>query len=290
MSLLEQLVGELRGLLLGASAAGPPAPELTDPAAEIAAANQRLRDTAKWILTSFAAVGAILVGGLQLSNIGKLTDETPDTRVLASLVGISVAALGVAIAIGFMSSVLQPTLNSFRSADKKPKVADEALAEPMKITYADLKSAIAERDAAVDQAKKEHGTSSSEYRDALAERNAWEDTRQDALTLIGTELLWHRYGNARRAVIVGIFLVLGGVVAFAWGANPPEDGKEKPPVVLAQAPLLLDVHLTAAGVAALKKHRAAASPICRCCRLAARRRSARWSPFQGRSARRCGSS
>jgi hypothetical protein len=254
VSLLDQLIGEVAGLLGGAKkddAAAKPA----GPAAEIAASNQRLRDTAKWILTSFAAVGAILVGGLQLSNIGKLTGETPDTRVWATLVGIAVAAFGVAVAIGFMSSVLQPTLNSFRSADKNTDVADRALAEPMGLTYAQLKAKIAEKDAAVETARKNHGYDSDAYRDALAERNAWEETRQDALTLIGTELLWHRYTNARRAVLVAIFLILGGVVAFAWGANPPEDEKEKPAVTLGQAPLLLDVHLSDAAVAALKKAR-----------------------------------
>lgn len=92
-----------------------------DPKAEITAANQRLRDTAKWIVTSFAAVGAILVAGLQLSSIGKRTAETPDERVWATLVGIAAAALGVAIVIGSMSSVLQPALNSLggRKADRR---------------------------------------------------------------------------------------------------------------------------------------------------------------------------
>lgn len=252
MSLLDQLIGKVAGLLGGAKK--DDAAKSAGPAAEIAASNQRLRDTAKWILTSFAAVGAILVGGLQVSNIGKLTGETPDARVWATLVGIAVAALGVALAIGFMSSVLQPTLNSFRSADKNTDVADRALAESMRVTYAQLKAKIAEKDAAVETAKNQ-GYDSDAYRDALADRNAWEETRQDALTLIGTELLWHRYTNARRAVLAAIFLVLGGVVAFAWGANPPEDEKEKPAVTLDQAPLLLDVHLSDAGVAALKKAR-----------------------------------
>ena len=125
MALLDQLLGELKSVLAGgkkAVAAETP----TSPAGEIAAANQRLRETAKWILTSFAAAGAILVGGLQLSSIGKLTGETPDARVWAALAGIAVAALGVALAIGFMSGVLQPTLNSFRSADKHTDVADRA--------------------------------------------------------------------------------------------------------------------------------------------------------------------
>lgn len=72
--------------------------------------------------------------------------------------------------------------------------------------------------------------------------------------MIGAEILWRRYKRARRAVIAGVFLVFAGSVAFAWGANPPE-GESDAPVTLAQAPLLLDVQLTDAGVAALKKAR-----------------------------------
>src|SRR5205823_4394796 len=145
-----------------------------------------------------------------------------------AILGIAAAALGVALAIGFMSSVLQPTLNSFRSADKNTKVADEALKEPMGLTQ--LKAKIAEKDASVEETKENSGTDSDAYKNALADRNAWEETRQDALTLIGTELLWHRYNNARRALIVAICLVLAGVVAFAWGANPPDNGKKALPV------------------------------------------------------------
>jgi hypothetical protein len=251
---IEELLAELAALLGGgAKPAAEGAP--SDPAAEITAANQRLRDTAKWLLTSFAAVGAILVGGLQLSSIGKLTSESPDGRIWATLVGIGVAALGVAIAIGFMSSVLAPHLNSFRSADKNTSAADSALKEPIGMTYRQLKKKISDKDKAVNAAREQHGTASPEYRDAVAAREKWEPTRRDALTLIGAELLWDRYKKARRAVVVAIFFVLGGVVAFAWGANPPDDEKEKPPVALGQAPLLLKVTLTPAGVAALKEAR-----------------------------------
>jgi hypothetical protein len=251
---IEELLAEFQALL-GRDGTSATEPRPADPAAEIAAANQRLRDTAKWLLTSFAAVGAIIVAGLQLSSIGKLTSESPQARIWATLLGIAVAAIGVAIAIGFMSSVLAPHLNSFRSADENTDAADRALEEPLGMTYEQLKTKISERDAAVTKARQEHGTNSSEYRTALAARDKWEPTRRDALTLIGAELLWDRYKTARIAVIIAIFLVLGGVVAFAWGANPPDEAKQKPQVALGQAPLLLKVTLTPAGVAALKDAR-----------------------------------
>jgi hypothetical protein len=196
-----------------------------------------------------------LVGGLQLSSIGDLTGDTPRARIWATIGGIAAAGIGIAIAIAFISRVLQPMLNSFRAADKDTAAADRALAEPLGMTYAKLKETIAELDAAVDRVSENTGADSTQYRDTLAAREAWEETRRGALRLIGTEILWTRYRDAKVAVIVAIFLVLGGVVAFAWGANPPDDEKENAPVTLGQAPLLLDVHLTSAGADALRKAR-----------------------------------
>jgi hypothetical protein len=250
VSSIESLLGDLAAALTGEKKLAAETKPV-DHAAEVAAANQRVRDTAKWILTSFAAVGAILVGGLQLSSIGKLTAETPDARIWATLIGIFAATIGVALAIGFMSSVLQPQLRSLRQADKDPDTASDALAEPLGMKYSELKTKLDEKYKAVDDAKEQYGTTSNQYREAVATRQKWEDTWQDALTLIGSEFLWKRYKTARIAVVVAIFLVLGGVVAFAWGANPPDKANEETAVTLGQAPLLLDVHLTPAGVTAL---------------------------------------
>lgn len=256
MADVEELIRRFLASLAPEPAKTEPEGKVTDAYAEIAGANKRVRETAKWILTSFAAVGAILVAGLQLSSLGKLTGETPDGRIVAALAGIVLAAIGVVLAIGFMSSVLAPLRTSFRIANKYPDVTDRVLGDCELIhkTYPQLKEKIAEKDAALDAARK-LGASSPEYKKARAEREAWEKNKHAALVYIGAELLWERYKRARRAVIVAVFLIVGGVVAFAWGANPPGDEKEAAPVVLGQAPLFLDVTLTPPGVAALKKKR-----------------------------------
>lgn len=260
MAEVEELLRRLVASLAGPAKTQPEvAPD--DPYAEITAANKHLRETAKWILTSFAAVGAILVAGLQLSSLGKLTSETPDARIVAALAGVAFAAIGVVLAIGFMSSVLAPLRTSFHTADKHQDVTERVLGdrELLRRTYPELKEKIAEKDAAVDEARK-LGTSSADYKQARAEREAWEKNKQAALVYIGAELLWDRYKRARGAVIVSVFLIVGGVVAFAWGANPPSDETKSPSVVLGQAPLLLDVTLTPAGIAALKGKRTCERP------------------------------
>lgn len=159
-----------------------------------------------------------------------------------------------------MSTVLEPFLNTFRTADKHPDITQRVLGdrEILRRTYPELKAKIEEKDAAVDEARK-LGTDSPQYKQARAEREAWERNKRAALVHIGAELLWERYKTARVAALFALFLVFAGVVAFAWGANPPDDQKEAPPVVLGQAPLLLDVTLTSKGVAALRAKRTSAT-------------------------------
>lgn len=264
MSALDNLLRAIASALGGGpeESTRPEAESPPDPAAEVAAVNKQLRETAKWILTSFAAVAAILVGGLQLSSIGKLTAETPDARVWAALGGIATAALGVAIAVGFMSRVLEPALNSLSTVADDVHAADQALAEPMGMTFNDLKGKIDTLDADVKRAKAK-GTSSPEYRAALEARNKWEPTRQDALVLIGAERLRSRYETARKAIVAAVILVVAGVVAFAWGANPPDDEKEAEPVTLAEVPVLLNVRLSDTGVTALEIARGCDRPLAR---------------------------
>lgn len=235
-------------------------PKVVDSISAIRKANEELRATAKWILTSFAAVGAILVAGLQLASLGKLTGDVPDARIAAALAGIAAAALGVGIAIWFTSNVLAPFLNSFRRAEEEPEAAARVLAdrELVGVTYAELKTRIKQADAALANVA-DKGLDDPAYQAAWRLRDEWEKSKGLALTAIGSELLWRRYERARMAVIWAIALITIGVVAFAWGANPPEDEKEKPPVALGQAPLLLDLTLTAAGVDALKKARGCAT-------------------------------
>jgi len=65
-------------------------------------AADRIRESAKWLVASFAAVGALLIAGLQIADIGSLTDE----RLAWAIVGIIVGVLGVVVAIAAASSVV----------------------------------------------------------------------------------------------------------------------------------------------------------------------------------------
>jgi len=68
-------------------------------------AAERVRDTAKWILASFGAIGAALIVGIQFSDIGTLTG----TRLATALLALSIAFLGIVVAIRAVSALLLPT-------------------------------------------------------------------------------------------------------------------------------------------------------------------------------------
>lgn len=230
-----------------------PPPDDADPYAEIRAANDKVRETAMWIVTSFAAIGAVLLGGIQLSNVGKLTEDVPEERISATIAGVVLAGLGVGIAIWFTSSVLVPFLNSFRTLDKHQDVAKRVLddKEILGLTYEQLKAGVTKARNDVEAAE---GKSSEEYAAALALWKEWENSKQAALTVVGSELLADRFRDARVAVLAGVGLATLGLGLFAWGANPPESESDAP-VALARAPVVLNITLTEAGVTALQESR-----------------------------------
>jgi hypothetical protein len=224
--------------------------------AAIQKANDQIRTTAKWLVTSFAAIGAILLGTIQLSSVGKLTNETPGSRVVAAIVGAGLAVTGVIVALWFTSAVLIPFFNSFRLADEHPDVTDRVLGgdhEVLGYGYDTLKEKVRAAEIAVDQATDAQLPAAEA---ALAELRK---NKRIALTLVGSEVLSDRFSTARMAIIWGVVLAASGLGLFAWGSSPPTT-PTKPAVALGSAPVQLVVHLTPEGVAALAKPRDCSEP------------------------------
>lgn len=229
-----------------------PAPP--DALAGIEASNATLRETAKWLVTSFAAIGGVLVAGLSLSKLGDLTAATPLARTLAAISGIALAITGVTVAIWFTSRVLTPFPTTFALAERHPDVIDEVIGDGELLggmSWRDLRSALADADRGVAAAG-----SDDDYAAALAARAAWEPARSTALALVGSRLLERRFRVARVAVVVGVACAAAGVGLFAWGANTPKSVTVRHAVALGQAPVRLRVALTPAGVGGLAAARA----------------------------------
>ena len=74
----------------------------TDP---LGNASDRIRESTKWLVAAFAAVGAILAAGLQLASVGRLSYHQPGRLFLA--IGGALLAVGALSSIPIVIGVLE---------------------------------------------------------------------------------------------------------------------------------------------------------------------------------------
>lgn len=193
------------------------------PQSPLAAANQRIRDTAKWLIASAAGVGAALIAGSQLSSIGRLDATTVRLWVAAGgvVLGLAGVVFAIAAAVRVLLPVqvlisdladgwerpgreLRPVVRFFRS---RPKYLQGAT-DP-----ADL---IGRRDRLVRQLSEPDPAAD------LKDRIAAYDRRIAAVEeMANHEALKATFARALRRMLVAAVISGAGVVAFAWAANPP---------------------------------------------------------------------
>jgi hypothetical protein len=82
-----------------------PAEAPPKPAGMYSEATEQVRDAAKWILASFAAVGAVFAAGLQLGDIGAVSYIIP-SRLIATLAGLIFTVSGIVVAVWAVGDVI----------------------------------------------------------------------------------------------------------------------------------------------------------------------------------------
>ena len=210
------------------------APAAEEPAAEAAApedpfeqAVDHLRATAKWTLLTFAAVGAILVAGSQLSSIGRFGHG--DWRLYVAVGAVAVALGGVGLAIWFVIAVETSghvTLKDLVENEARSGSADKAFLDANRALLAGYDSA------------QTLGDTYQNYIDARfrAIREGDQATLERAQAWVAHEhriieqlLAAARYDRVRRTFqrwvwrIVATSVLTGlAVGTFAWAANEPE--------------------------------------------------------------------
>jgi hypothetical protein len=206
-----------------------------EPASPLARAADRIRESAKWLLASFAAVGATLIAGLQLSDIGSLPLDADNKRAVATAVGLTVGLLGVIVAVAAASSVVTKsfvTLRSLAGASASDSVkqaieGDKALLGGFD-SIDELHSAYAAAVEARESALRVHYENPSDPAKATKAEAAqqWARTvgiaQRAVLDQASYDRLRNAYSNARWGILVGAGLTAAGIAAFAWGSNPPE--------------------------------------------------------------------
>ncbi|HEY0688503.1 MAG TPA: hypothetical protein VGD71_05625, partial [Kribbella sp.] len=92
------------------------------------AASERIRETAKWLTISLAALGGVLVAGSQLSDIGAL--QLWSDRFWTAVVGAAIAAIGSGIIlVATINTAAAPAVSLKELATDPPKGAKDAITD-----------------------------------------------------------------------------------------------------------------------------------------------------------------
>jgi hypothetical protein len=225
----------------------------TQPAqSSLALAADRVRESAKWLIVSFAAVGATLMAGLQLTNIGGLTNSGPDERLSWAIFGIVLGVGGVVVAIGAASAVVTASFVTLKVlTEESPTDAARASIEGDKIvmggydTVEDLRDAFAVAVRARIDALRDSYEDPSDSNSARAETaKAWAVTLGQVVSQVLERASFARVQNsywwARWGILFGAALAATGIAMFAWAANPPK-GVTAP--VVAKTPTEVSVNI-----------------------------------------------
>jgi hypothetical protein len=224
-------------------------------------AADRIRDSAKWLLGSFAAVGAILAAGLQLANIGNLNGQD-QSRLVAALVGVAVTVIAIVVAIwqaGRVAAVSYVSLGLLSTPDYSEERAeietDKALilegenlgqfsqrafaaaaaANSAFETYQQAETAVelaqanhpmppgpnAIEPAEVVEAKRVRDEKAAASEEAYQRAQHFAKRRDSILEVASFLRVRNAYNKARNFMAAAAVAAAAGIVAFAWGANPP---------------------------------------------------------------------
>ncbi|MEP6695303.1 MAG: pentapeptide repeat-containing protein [Pseudonocardiales bacterium] len=223
----------------------------------LAAANDKVRGAAKWLLGATAAVGAALIGGSQLSSIGKLEACTGSSQqclrlpiaalssviALVALAYIIWTAVGILLPVAVTVADLDQAWDAGKRADVKFLKANTPLlgyARPSDLETARTQAwndLVAARKALKDADADDPTRAAKTTAHDLAE-SAFKDKQQRVATVTDIaqyELLQSDFRSLMARLLPATAVVALGIVTFAWAANPP--AAETPSAKLAGANL-----------------------------------------------------
>jgi hypothetical protein len=219
-------------------------------ASPIGYANQRIRDTTRWLVASFAVVSGVLIAGSQLSGIGKLDVCAPTelrcARLPLSVLGAAVALAAIAGMISAAIDVLLPhdwTLSRLATewrerGQTSPVVAFLRTSPDLLQGFSsavDLQEEVSQVRKLRADAKAAWDTANPHDRHAAARVRQYDDRlrllyRRAALITEVANYVSLRRDFKRRFMpwfFASAVVVAVGLVIFAWAANP-SDAKQLP--------------------------------------------------------------
>jgi hypothetical protein len=232
----------------GAVNAGPAEAETPPPAASVdphKVAIDKIRETARWLILAFAAIGVALAGTAPLSNLGKLAID--DWRLWLAAGAAAAGLLAIAVAIWVTSNVFSPVTTDLASLARNRKLAKLFNANPdifkgngktLDEFSASYREAREDYLQAIEAFKNSPTPANEAAKKAAGERFSG---MAPVVARIMSESLLDRVRsqfNKARIFMFGGALVAGfAIVTFTWAANPPATTAAKTPAAPKSAKL-----------------------------------------------------
>jgi hypothetical protein len=208
----------------------------------------RLRETIKWLVASFGAIGASLAIGSQLSNIGSLSAGRLSLAVIGAVAAFGGILLAIWIAVKVMTGS-HITLGQLAKESREAKASNKRSAivtffEVDNRSILEKYDSLADLDEAWEGATR--GADEVEYRRVGGIVKA-------VINVAGYEQLRSKFDDGLRGIMGGVALAVAGIILFAWSANPGEAAStpRSTTSVLAVAPVRALISLTPEGSATL---------------------------------------
>jgi hypothetical protein len=193
-------------------------------------AADRIRDSAKWLLTAFAGVGAVLAAGLPLADLGKLASDRSEHRLQLAIAAVVAAELGIGVAIGGAASVINRsfvTLKWLKDRQRRHQSIDGdrillAGYESVPQLYDKMASALQAHRTAVENwvtAPDDENKAAVQQRSDVVyyyDQIVMKVVQQASYRRLSRAYVW-----ARAIMLVGAAVAAGGITLFAWAIRPP---------------------------------------------------------------------
>lgn len=191
------------------------------------AAEDRIRETAKWLTVSLALLGGVLVAGTQFSSLGSI--EPWGDRFWAALTGGAMAAVGAAaILFGTVWTATTPpvSLDGLEHSNWPHDKFVLELRENVGELRDHYKTALEKRNESI---KANLANPTSETALAAKTADVWAvhlaNIVQNVLKVASYQSVSSRWKRASRIIAAGATLAFVGLMVFIWGVNPPAVAK-----------------------------------------------------------------
>jgi hypothetical protein len=183
-----------------------------------------IQDATKWTIGAFAAIGALLVAGLQLSAVGTINMEEP-LQLVVALITMAGALVAVGVVLVRASRVLVPPLVTLPELVKRELRARTRTSEPDEFWSFDpilkwirpertalLKTGVRNPHDLYQRLRELEGTDSEQL-------EQFEQDEKRLTDFASMKVTQDRYTDLMRSLLVGGVIVAICVVCFSWAVN-----------------------------------------------------------------------